>query len=131
MVRFRKEATLLNLYIQHGRRHPKEALKDWGENGPILPNCIGIHAIYGATYAYFASPYDAEKASLLTGWPFYDGDALEMKFSESLLIAKFRDGETGYFGDWGVEPMKYFEDPPLNKRSIEANRSEQSKQNAI
>ncbi len=118
---------MLNLYIQHGRRHPEEALKAWGENGPILPNCIGIHTIYGATYAYFASRYDAEKASLLTGWPFYDGDALEMTFSESLLIAKFRDGAIGYFGDWGLEPMKYFEDPPSKQRTFDTKAAKKSR----
>ena len=121
---------MLNLYIQHGRRHPKEALKDWGESGPILPNCIGIHAIYGAIYAYFASAYDAEKASLLTGWPFHDGDALEMKFADSLLVAKFKDGQTGYFGDWGLEPMKYFEEAPFKERSFAANQAKKPKKKA-
>ena len=104
---------LLNLYIQHGRRHPTEALADWGENGPILPNCIGIHSIYGSTYAYFATAYDAKIASRLTGWDFYEDCALEMEFHDGLLIAKFQDGELGYFGDWGIEPMKYFEDVSL------------------
>ena len=99
---------MMNLYFQHGRRFPDQELKDWGENGPILPNCIGVHSIYGELCAYFASRFDMHVAQKLTGWERADDNALQMKFSKEFVIAKFMDGETGYFGDWGLAPMTYF-----------------------
>ncbi len=91
-----------DLYIQHGRKHPTEELDDWGPNGPKLKNCIGIHSTYKNMYAYFETPRDCEVAEQLTGWERWEANSLVMKYHDKLLVAKFENGDIGYFGDWGL-----------------------------
>ncbi len=95
-----------DLYIHHGRKSPDEELDNWGENGPRLRNCIGIHCTYLRTYAYFATQLDRDLAALRTGWETWEETSLVMKYHDDLLVARFEDGTIGYFGDWGLMPAE-------------------------
>ena len=99
-----RRGSRFDLYIFHGSRSPNEELDDWGEAGPTLKNCIGIHSTYQNFYAYFATPADCYHARLQTGWEVWDENSLVMRYEQDLLVAKFSDGSLGYFGDWGLMP---------------------------
>jgi hypothetical protein len=105
---------MLDLYIQHGRRSPDQSLSGWGEDGPVIPECLGIHSIYGRKVIYFGSAHSAQIAAALTGWPFDSDDSLTMTFEGDFLLAKFSDGSPGYFADWGLAPTQYFRSAPAS-----------------
>jgi hypothetical protein len=94
--------TRFNLYIHHGRQFPTEDLDGWGQPGPILKNCVGIHSTYQNLYAYFATPEDCNAAKQQTGWEDWRENSLIMRYHHDLLVAKLPDGSFGYFGDWGL-----------------------------
>lgn len=98
MTTIRNLSNSLNLYLIHGRKTPDESLDDWGFDGPVLKNCIGVHSTYGEIRAIFATPQDALKAKTLTGWEEgHDDNELMIKFHEDVIHTT-----TGYFGDWGL-----------------------------
>ena len=97
-----KTTQTFELYIHHGRKSPDEDLDHWGADGPRLRNCTGIHCTYQNTYVFFATQLDRDIAAIRTGWETWEETSLVMKYHDDLLVAKFENGITGYFGDWGL-----------------------------
>lgn len=108
--------------MHHGRTDPDGApqqrvvysdrveyidVDDWGFDGPRLKGVTGFHCTYGVDghfNLWFESDSAASEAEKLTGWNFWDNNALTVEFSKDNTMVKIhtRDNEIHYFGDWGL-----------------------------
>ena len=96
----------LRLLLIHGRFDPEADMDDWGFNGPNIEGVEALHVTYMASHVlWFVDEVSAKKAHALTGWPYFDENALEMMFDGDLLKATCfcADGPTTYFGDWELQ----------------------------
>jgi hypothetical protein len=83
----------------HGRTNPDQDMNEMGYSGPVIRDVKAIHATYQTHFnVYFRSAEAAQAAQVLTGWEWWDTNALEMRFLDDLLIV---DGE--YYGDWEIQ----------------------------
>jgi hypothetical protein len=92
----------MELYLSHGRKTPDEQLSDWGDNGPRLQGCIGLHQTYGhEANVYFTDNAAMLAAKALTGWEEWDDNALTMRWHEDMVHTQC-NGVSMYYGDWGI-----------------------------
>ena len=92
------EPTQQVLFI-HGRDDPDEKLNDWGFDGTTIKGVSALHATYGNFVVHFASMEATIAAQALTGWDWFDSNALEMRWHENLVHTK-----EGYFADFEMQP---------------------------
>lgn len=94
---------MLKLYLHHGRKTPNEKLEDWGPDGPVLKNVVGVHQTYGnGPNIYFANRQAMLAAQELTGWTEWDDNALIMKWEGDLVEVKEFSGSPMFYADWGL-----------------------------
>jgi hypothetical protein len=98
----------MRLLLSHGRFDPDEQLEEWGFNGPDLDGVEALHVTYQTTFVlHFKDAAAAQKAQALTGWPYFDCDALELAFHDDMLkvcpIAS--DGPIAYYGDYELQEV--------------------------
>lgn len=114
----------MDFYMHHGRTNPDGAAQqkviysdrveyldvdDWGFEGPRLKGVIGFHCTYGVQgnwNLWFEDSSSADEAARVTGWEFFDNNALTVKFSEDNSTVKITDPDSGafeFFGDWGIK----------------------------
>lgn len=89
----------MKLLLLHGRKitDTNNEMTDWGFNGTTLFNVAALHVTYQATYVvHFKSKHDAYVAQSITGWPFFDDNALEMQFHQDDMVKTNED----CFGDY-------------------------------
>jgi len=96
----------LRLTTMHGRLNPEQDMEDWGFNGPIIECIIASHSTYGHMNLFFASIEAAQKAHELTGWEWFDDNALEMRFEGDMLLLRPKDAPPAWYGDWELQTMK-------------------------
>lgn len=99
----------MRLLLIHGRFDPDEDMADWGFSGPDLNGVEALHVTYQSTFVlHFEDEVSATKAHALTGWPYFDQDALELTFHGDMLkvcpIAS--DGPIAYYGDYEIQVPK-------------------------
>jgi hypothetical protein len=88
---------LLSVRLFHGRRHPSEALDDWGFDGPCLGPFFGVQLTYGSV-AVFAEQQERISLARVDDLLFYDG---------------------GYFGDLSIQPIAYQPSTaPIDERAL-------------
>lgn len=95
----------MRLTTMHGRRDPNQDMEDWGFDGPIIDGIIAVHSTYGSKNVFFATNEAAEKAHRVTGWPFFDNNALEMRFQDGMLLLTPADASAAWYGDWELQTM--------------------------
>jgi hypothetical protein len=96
----------MDLIQLHGRMTVDEDMKGWGFDGPTLKGVKAMHVTYCSTYAlYFVDEDAANKARELTGWRFWDTNALELRFDDGMLKSKNDKGEDCFFGDWELQTI--------------------------
>lgn len=90
----------MRLTMRHGRDYGSEELPNWGDPGPTLEGIMAVHVTYMYRWViYFKDHASADKAQRVTGWKFWDHNALEMEFEEDMLkIASINSPHL--FGDW-------------------------------
>ncbi|MGD0290856.1 MAG: hypothetical protein ABSC63_14520 [Candidatus Binataceae bacterium] len=101
----------MKLQLLHGRKTPDEKLTDWGFNGPCIEGIAALHVTYYATFvAHFKDKASAEAAQRLTGWDWFDADALELRRERNLIHVRARyilqgptPGPAAYYGDWELQ----------------------------
>jgi hypothetical protein len=96
----------MRLLLIHGRFDPDETMEDWGFNGPDIEGVEALHVTYQQTYVlHFTDAAAATKAHALTGWPYFDQDALELTFHDDMLktVCVAADGPAMFFGDWELQ----------------------------
>ena len=92
------EPTQQILFI-HGRHQPDEKPDDWGFDGTTIKGISALHATYGNFVVHFTSMEAAITAQALTGWDWFDANALEMRWHEDLIHTR-----EGYFADFEMQP---------------------------
>ncbi len=100
---------MLDMLLIHGRSYPDEELDDWGFNGPTLTGIEALHVTYQSTFVlHFVDAAAAQAAHALTGWPYFDQDALELTFHDDMLLVVpiASDGPMAWYGDWEVQLPK-------------------------
>lgn len=96
----------MRLLLIHGRFDPEEQLDDWGFSGPDLDDVEALHVTYQQTFVlHFKNSASASKAHALTGWPYFDQDALELTFHDDMLkvVPIASDGPIAYYGDYELQ----------------------------
>jgi hypothetical protein len=96
----------MKLITLHGRKSPDDEMPDWGFSGPTLHGIAAVHWTYGTMNVFFTDVAAAKEAHRLTGWTFFDDHALEMAFSDDLLMIKPEGGDVAYFGDFELQDDK-------------------------
>jgi len=75
-------------------------MDDWGFNGPDIEEIEAVHYTYGHGNVFFENEAAAERARKLTGWKYFDQNALEMRFCDHLLEITNPEQGHCFFGDW-------------------------------
>ena len=99
----------MRLLLIHGRFDPDEQMEDWGFAGPDIEGVEALHVVYKQTFVlHFENAEAAAKAHALTGWPYFDADALELQFHDDMLTATCicADGPVMYFGDYELQVQR-------------------------
>lgn len=99
----------MRLLLIHGRFDPEEQMEDWGFSGPDIDGVEALHVTYQQTFVlHFEDAAAAKKAHALTGWPYFDEDALELMFHEDMLktVCISADGPACYYGDYEIQVPK-------------------------
>jgi hypothetical protein len=96
----------MRLLLIHGRFDREQDMDDWGFDGMPLDGVEALHVTYMTSHVlWFEDAASANKAHALTGWPYFDENALEMQFHDDLLKTTCisADGPAMYFGDWELQ----------------------------
>jgi hypothetical protein len=96
----------LRMLLIHGRFGPDETMEEWGFHGPDLTGIEALHVMYQWTFVlHFQDAHAAQKAHALTGWPFFDENALELQFHDDMLkvIPIAADGPAAFYGDYELQ----------------------------
>lgn len=95
---------LMRLITLHGRRSPDEQMDDWGFDGPSFDGIRAIHVTYSSQYnLHFETTEFAQKCVDVTGWEWFDEDAVQMQFHDDLL---YMPNSSEYFGDWELQTVE-------------------------